>query len=50
MKDRIDTAVSKACSKPSILAYSSLESVDACIADGTAKALAELDAKLASND
>jgi UrcA family protein len=47
MKGRIDTAVRKACNSSSLAARYSNEAVDACVADGTAKALAELDARLA---
>ena len=50
MKDRIDTAVGKACGKPAIAGLYGSEAVEDCIADGTAKALAELDAKLAAID
>lgn len=47
MKDRIDVAVRKACKAPTAAGRKSEEAVDACVADGTAKALAALDARLA---
>lgn len=48
MKKRIDTAVHKACAK-SALSFYSADAMDDCVADGTAKALAELDARLAQS-
>jgi UrcA family protein len=47
MKARIDSAVGKACNKAGIAGRYGALAVDECIADGTAKALAELDARLA---
>lgn len=47
MKERIDVAVARACNTRSRTSFYGAKSVDACIADGTAKALAELDKRLA---
>jgi len=48
MKDRIDVAVNKACSKPELGNHFGSVAVSDCVADGTAKAMAELDAKVAA--
>lgn len=47
MKDRIDVAVNKACAKSGMAARFGAEAVDECVTDGTAKALAALDVRLA---
>lgn len=47
MKERIDVAVTRACNTRSRTSFYGAKAVDACIADGTAKALAELDKRLA---
>lgn len=46
MKDRIDVAVNKACSKSEVGERFGSAAVEDCVADGTAKAMAELDAKV----
>jgi len=47
MKGRIDVAVSKACSKTEVSERFGTVAVADCVADGTAKAMAELDARVA---
>lgn len=49
MKQRIDVAVNKACTKATTLSQVGSEAVDECVTDGRAKALAALDAKLAQD-
>lgn len=46
MKERIDAAVRRACNKSASLGKYSSNSVGECVADGTAKAMAELDARV----
>ncbi|MBO9602068.1 MAG: UrcA family protein [Novosphingobium sp.] len=48
MKSRIDTAVRRACSKSAALEGFSSLAIGQCVSDGTAKAMAELDARVAS--
>lgn len=50
MKDRIDVAVKRACKTPAAVIRSGSVAIDECIADGTAKAMAALDAQLAAED
>ncbi|WEK45236.1 MAG: UrcA family protein [Candidatus Andeanibacterium colombiense] len=47
MKGRIDTSVRRACNKAAALGNFSSLSIGECVADGTAKAMAELDARVA---
>ncbi len=46
MKDRIDVAVKRACTRPTAAARFGAEAIDECVSDGTTKALAALDAQL----
>lgn len=47
-KDRIDSAVSRACRMPAMFRFYGKQAVEDCIADGKAKALSELEAILPS--
>lgn len=47
MKERIDVAVTRACNTRSRTSFYGAKAVDACIVDGTAKAMAELEKRLA---
>ncbi|WP_336978754.1 UrcA family protein [Altererythrobacter fulvus] len=45
-KDRIDSAVSRACKMPAMFRFYGKQAVEDCVADGKAKALNELEARL----
>jgi UrcA family protein len=50
MKDRIDVAVKRACTRRTTAAHFTSEAVEECIADGTTKALDALDARIAAEN
>lgn len=49
-KDRIDTAVSRACRMPAMFRFYGKQAVEDCVTDAKAKALNELEAMLPAAD